>query len=126
MGKAIRIARQSGRRSLLFVVVRRRPSRARIGTREGEPISSEPLRRIGPGHPPGRDPERTLDLPDCRSLQREPMLAVVLYNAAFQASITNRQLRRTVGAFGDPHDLVAELIMTSLPSEQRLSAAGSR
>src|SRR5689334_9474081 len=38
---------------------RENPPAPVIRTREGEPIAAEPLRHIGPGHPPGRDPERT-------------------------------------------------------------------
>ena len=80
------------------------------------------LRRIGPGHPPGRDPKRT-SMRHNPALQRQAVLAVNLKNHAFAAGFADRQLGGAFGTLGSLHDLLAELVVASLSPQtgQRLS-----
>jgi hypothetical protein len=84
--------------------------------RKGEPISSEPLRRIGPGHPPGRDPERTA----ATAKPPTPIAAAGIgrclqHNAAFHTGFLNRRLRGALGALRSAHDLIPQFVVTRLP-----------
>jgi hypothetical protein len=76
-------------RSFVLLSGRETPPAPVIGTREGEPISLEPLRRIGPGHPPGRDPERTVA---AREASAEVIVLDPLYSAHDQDENDTRSM----------------------------------
>jgi hypothetical protein len=80
-------------------------------------LRSQP-RRIGLGHPLGRDPVRTIDSGHCqhlaqRKLERQMVLAVSPRDPALLAGFRDCQLSSPFGALGGIHDLVAQLVVAN-------------
>jgi hypothetical protein len=78
-------------------------------------LRSQP-RRIGLGHPLGRDPARTI-VP--RKLKRQAVLTVRLHDPTLSAGLGDSQLSGALGTFGGRHDLVAQLVVARLVADVR-------
>jgi len=95
-----------------------------FGSRGSADPSRSQLRRLGLGHPLGRDPWRT-SMP-ASTLPRQTVVAIDPYDPALLTGGRDGHLRGALGTLGECHDLLAKLVITGLCAPVRSTLAEHR